>query len=202
MVSAASAAARPAAGARAATGNGNGQNTATAGKTAEGLRRPPGLGGALRVRRSRGSSREILRLQRPLRARARSRRPSSAQSEDVFRWWREQGNPSPLLLTEHELVTSTDCFAIEFHDIKTQHRLLYGKDVVTRARDRRFLLPGAGGARSAGQAAAAAAEGVGHALRRGPAAAAAGRFAFHVLRALPPRLEPAPARRRRWRSAT
>jgi hypothetical protein len=54
-----------------------------------------------------------------------------AQSEDVFRWWREQGSPAPLLLTEHEVVTSTDCFAIEFHDIKTQHRLLYGKDVVT-----------------------------------------------------------------------
>ena len=54
-----------------------------------------------------------------------------AQSEEVFRWWREQGNPSPLLLTEDEVATSTDCFAIEFHDIKAQHRLLYGKDVVT-----------------------------------------------------------------------
>jgi hypothetical protein len=54
-----------------------------------------------------------------------------AQSEDIFRWWREQGNPAPLLLTEHEVATSTDCFAIEFHDIKAQHRLLYGKDVVT-----------------------------------------------------------------------
>ena len=52
------------------------------------------------------------------------------QSEDVFRWWREKGSPSPLLLTEHELASSTDCFAIEFHDIKTQHRLLHGKDVV------------------------------------------------------------------------
>jgi hypothetical protein len=54
-----------------------------------------------------------------------------AKSEEVFRWWREQGSPSPLLLTEHEVSTSTDCFAIEFHDIKRQHRLLYGKDVVT-----------------------------------------------------------------------
>jgi hypothetical protein len=53
------------------------------------------------------------------------------QSEDVFRWWREQGNPSPLLLSEHEVATSTDCFAIEFHDIKAQHQILYGKDVVT-----------------------------------------------------------------------
>ncbi len=53
------------------------------------------------------------------------------KSEDIFRWWREQGNPSPLLLTEHEVATSTDCFAIEFKDMKAQHQLLYGKDVVT-----------------------------------------------------------------------
>jgi hypothetical protein len=52
-------------------------------------------------------------------------------SEAVFRWWRERGNPSPLLLTEHEVQTSTDCFAIEFHDIKEHHRILYGADVVS-----------------------------------------------------------------------
>lgn len=54
-----------------------------------------------------------------------------AASEDIFRWWREQGSPSPLLLTEQEVATSTDCFAIEFKDIKHHHRLLYGKDVLT-----------------------------------------------------------------------
>jgi hypothetical protein len=52
-------------------------------------------------------------------------------SENIFRWWRNQGNPAPLLLTEHEALTSTDCFAIEFNDIKRQHVLLYGKDVVS-----------------------------------------------------------------------
>jgi hypothetical protein len=52
-------------------------------------------------------------------------------SEPVFRWWREQGNPSPLLLTEHEVKTMTDCFAIEFHDIKRHHRLVQGKDVIS-----------------------------------------------------------------------
>jgi hypothetical protein len=52
-------------------------------------------------------------------------------SEDIFRWWREQGSPSPLLLTETEVQTCTDCFAIEFRDIKRQHVLLYGKDVIT-----------------------------------------------------------------------
>ena len=29
----------------------------------------------------------------------------------VFRWWRELGNPSPLLLTEQEVQSCTDCFA-------------------------------------------------------------------------------------------
>lgn len=51
--------------------------------------------------------------------------------EEIFRWWREQGSPAPLLLTEAEVATSTDCFAIEFLDIKQQHRLLYGKDVIS-----------------------------------------------------------------------
>ncbi len=55
-----------------------------------------------------------------------------AQSEQVFRWWREKGNPSPLLLSEHEVATSTDCFAIEFHDIKAHHRILQGKDVISQ----------------------------------------------------------------------
>ena len=55
-----------------------------------------------------------------------------AQSQPVFRWWRDKGNPSPLLLSEHEVSTSTDCFAIEFHDIKTHHRILQGKDVISQ----------------------------------------------------------------------
>jgi hypothetical protein len=51
-------------------------------------------------------------------------------SGDIFRWWREQSSPAPLLLTERELAASTDCFAIEFADIQRQHRVLYGKDVI------------------------------------------------------------------------
>ena len=53
-------------------------------------------------------------------------------SEPVFRWWREKGNPSPLLLSMEELQTSTDCFPIEFHDIVERHQILYGADVVER----------------------------------------------------------------------
>ena len=51
-------------------------------------------------------------------------------SEEIFRWWREQGSPAPLLLSENELVTSTDCFAIECYDIQRHHRILHGKDVI------------------------------------------------------------------------
>ncbi|MFN3323742.1 MAG: hypothetical protein ACK5AZ_09625 [Bryobacteraceae bacterium] len=52
------------------------------------------------------------------------------ECEPIFTWWRELGNPSPLLLTEFEVKTSTDCFPIEFHDIKERRRILQGTDVV------------------------------------------------------------------------
>lgn len=50
-------------------------------------------------------------------------------STPIVRWWRDQGNPSPLLLSEEEVRDSTDCFPIEFHDIKERHRVLWGEDV-------------------------------------------------------------------------
>ena len=53
-----------------------------------------------------------------------------SQSEPIFRWWREQGHPPPLLLTEEEVRTSTDCFPMEFHDMQEHRRLLYGTDVI------------------------------------------------------------------------
>lgn len=53
-----------------------------------------------------------------------------AASEEIFRWWRDQGSPSPLLLTERELASATDSFPIEFHDLHHHHQVLYGKDVI------------------------------------------------------------------------
>lgn len=50
-------------------------------------------------------------------------------AEPVVRWWREKDNPSPLLMSELEVKNSTDCFPMEFHDIKEQGRILHGKDV-------------------------------------------------------------------------
>lgn len=52
-----------------------------------------------------------------------------AESAPVFRWWRELDNPSPLLLSAEEVRTSTDCFPIEFHDIRERHRILHGEDL-------------------------------------------------------------------------
>lgn len=52
------------------------------------------------------------------------------ESEPVFRWWREQGNPAPLLMSGEEVRTSTDCFPMEFQDMKAHRRVLYGADVI------------------------------------------------------------------------
>src|SRR5580692_6691156 len=53
-----------------------------------------------------------------------------AASASIFEWWRKLGNPSPLLLSEEELRTSTDCFPIEFHDMQERRRVLFGADVI------------------------------------------------------------------------
>jgi hypothetical protein len=52
-----------------------------------------------------------------------------AQSHPVFTWWRQYEKASPLLLGEREVAASADCFAIEFHDMRSRRRLLYGRDV-------------------------------------------------------------------------
>lgn len=54
-----------------------------------------------------------------------------SQAEPVFRWFRSLDNPAPLLMSEHEVRTSTDCFPMEFHDMQEQKRVLYGQDVVS-----------------------------------------------------------------------
>ena len=55
-----------------------------------------------------------------------------ADAEPIFKWWRAQGNPSPLLLSEEEVRDSTDCFPIEFHDMQERRRVLFGSDVVEK----------------------------------------------------------------------
>ncbi len=53
-----------------------------------------------------------------------------AHSEPVFRWWRELGNPTPLLMTEDEARRSADSFPIEFRDMQERRVVLHGRDIV------------------------------------------------------------------------
>jgi len=51
-------------------------------------------------------------------------------AEPVFQWWGKHGNVPPVLLTEDEVLHSTDCFPMEFHDIQERRRLLLGRDII------------------------------------------------------------------------
>jgi hypothetical protein len=53
-----------------------------------------------------------------------------SKCEPIFQWWKGLGNPPPLLLTADEVRTSTDCFPMEFHDMRDHRRVLHGSDVV------------------------------------------------------------------------
>ena len=44
-------------------------------------------------------------------------------------WWRKRKHHPPLILTAKELQDTADVFSIEFLDIKSRHRVLYGEDV-------------------------------------------------------------------------
>jgi hypothetical protein len=61
-------------------------------------------------------------------------RSAEAQSLErvapAIEWWRQQGMPAPVVLSEEELRHSADVFAIELIDMKERHRLLYGSDLL------------------------------------------------------------------------
>jgi predicted nucleotidyltransferase len=48
----------------------------------------------------------------------------------AVKWWNKQRHPAPLMLGRHELQRSAEVFAIEFTDIKAQHRVLYGDNPI------------------------------------------------------------------------
>lgn len=52
------------------------------------------------------------------------------EGEPVLNWWRDKGQPWPLLMSEQEVYNSADSFPIEFHDMKERRRVLYGLDVI------------------------------------------------------------------------
>jgi hypothetical protein len=66
-------------------------------------------------------------------------RPELAESDGVFRWWRRQGNPPPLLLSEQEVRSSADSFPMEFHDMQEHRRVLCGADVILGLTVNRFF---------------------------------------------------------------
>ncbi len=53
-----------------------------------------------------------------------------ADGEPILRWWREQGNPAPLLMSEEEVSNSADSFPIEFRDMQHRRRVLFGPDPI------------------------------------------------------------------------
>jgi len=52
------------------------------------------------------------------------------EGEPILRWWRGQGHPSPLLMTEEEAHNSADSFPIEFRDMQDHRKVLHGVDVI------------------------------------------------------------------------
>jgi hypothetical protein len=50
----------------------------------------------------------------------------------VVKWWHEQKQPAPMLMTRAELERSTDVFTIELLDMQRHHRVLYGEDVIAK----------------------------------------------------------------------
>lgn len=52
------------------------------------------------------------------------------RASEIARWWNTTGNPPPLFYTAHEIGESADVFPIEFTDMRDQHRVLFGKDVL------------------------------------------------------------------------
>jgi hypothetical protein len=50
----------------------------------------------------------------------------------VVKWWSEQKQPAPMLMTRAELERSTDVFTIELLDMQRHHRVLYGEDVIAQ----------------------------------------------------------------------
>lgn len=53
-----------------------------------------------------------------------------AALDAASKWWAGQGQPSPLFMTPEEIQRSTDVFTIEFMDMRQNHRILYGEDVL------------------------------------------------------------------------
>jgi hypothetical protein len=50
--------------------------------------------------------------------------------EPAAQWWNGQKQPAPMIMTRTELERSADVFAIEWIDMRENHRVLFGADVL------------------------------------------------------------------------
>lgn len=48
----------------------------------------------------------------------------------TMKWWKDQKQPAPLLMTRAELNATTDVFTIELMDMRRSYRVLFGDDVL------------------------------------------------------------------------
>jgi predicted nucleotidyltransferase len=60
--------------------------------------------------------------------------PELSEIEPILRWWREHGHPAPTLMSEEEVRNSSDCFPIEFRDMKDRRKVLHGPDVIAEVK--------------------------------------------------------------------
>ena len=57
-----------------------------------------------------------------------------SESEPILRWWREHKHPAPTMMSEEEVHNSSDCFPIEFRDMKDRRKVLFGPDVISEVK--------------------------------------------------------------------
>lgn len=57
--------------------------------------------------------------------------PALSKIAPVIDWWAGKKHSAPSVLTAEEIRRSLDVFAIEFLDMKNQHRVLFGEDLLT-----------------------------------------------------------------------
>ncbi len=60
--------------------------------------------------------------------------PELRKTGPAVKWWLDKKQPVPLLLSVEEIENAHDAFPIEFLDIQQNHRMLFGKDVVSGIR--------------------------------------------------------------------
>ena len=160
--SAASAAAISAAAAPPATGEDHGKRAdPTRRKVAEGLRGAARLGGAVRLGRYRRAPSRLLRFQHSLRA-DRDRHRANWRRRGDLPLVARAGQPGAAAADRARIGRRQRLLSPSSSTISGEnHRLLFGKDVISTLVDRGIVLPRAGGARTARQTAAPAPKGRG-----------------------------------------